>query len=155
MNIRGLLFTSLVVLIGSTAIAASPPAAVKFTLQFPTDITMNRMPSTGPSPMTTVQAGLALANTGQQDMTLTSPNACTSHTWTVTEAGSDAVIDSRSICTMIFLPVDLKIAAGKSAEGSQNVMLANGLYTDGRVYTLHYRYWGYEQTANFTVHSVH
>jgi len=129
----------------------SPPPAVKLAISFPADVTINHMSANGGEQILPETAQLTLTNASSSAVTLQKANDCESHIWTVSDANGN-MIDGRNICPMIFMPVNLPLAAHGTFAGTQTVSLASAKYLNGGLYTLHYTFWGIKADAPFTVH---
>jgi hypothetical protein len=136
---------------GCAADAQTPPAPVVLTVSFPTDVTINHMSANGGEQILPETAQLTLTNTSPAAVTLQKANDCESHVWTVGDANGNT-IDDRAICPMIFMPVNLPLAAHGTFTGTETVSLASAKYQNGAPYTLHYVFWGIKADAAFTVH---
>lgn len=142
------------VVAGCAARAQTPPAdAVTLAISFPNDIRIDRMLSAGAEQSVRTTAQLTLTNSSAMPVTLQRPNACHAHVWTVTDANGNT-IDGRAICSMIFVPVKLSIAAHGTFTQAEAIILRGSRYQGGGHYTLHDTFWGVEGDAPFTTQVV-
>jgi hypothetical protein len=136
---------------GAQTPSPSAPPPVTLTISFPTDVTINHMSANGGEQILPETAQLTLTNISPAAVTLQKANDCESHVWTVSDADGNT-IDDRAICPMIFMPVNLPLAAHGTFTGTETVSLASAKYLNGAHYTLHYTFWGIKADASFTVH---
>jgi hypothetical protein len=140
---------------GCTAGAQTPPpttsSPVTLTISFPSEVTINHMGSDRGEQILAETAQLTLTNNSTAAITLQKANECETHVWTVSDANGNT-IDDRAICPMIFVPVNLPLAAHGTFTGTETVSLASAKYLNGGHYTLHYTFWGAKADAPFIVH---
>jgi hypothetical protein len=159
-----MLFAAGVALADPPAAPATPSAApaaapvtpppqvfgVVMSLGFPTPIQMFAGGDPEPGRTQDVGAEYDLTNLTNAPVTLKANSDCESHSWTVTDAAGTAV-DHSADCPQGGQPVTLPVPYGKTVSGQSTVSLHVFDYKEGQTYTIHYRAFGVESTANFTV----
>lgn len=141
-----------VAVIGAAAPAsADAPVGVGMSLGFPTPIQMFAG-GDPPDPNRTqdVTAEYLLTDLANEPITLSSASDCAAHAWTVTDP-SGTVVDQSAACAAGGAPASLTVPQGKPVDESQIVTLKVFAYKEGLTYTLHYKAYGVEGTANFAV----
>jgi hypothetical protein len=144
-----LLFLSAVLCAAAPA-SADTPLGVVINLGFPASVQM--FAGGDPEPARTQDAPVAYDLTNLTDgmVTLKANSDCEAHSWTVTDA-SGTVVDNSGACPQMMQPVTLDVAVGKPVSAQATVSLHVFDYKEGQNYTIHYKVFGLEGTAVFTV----
>ncbi|HTQ14701.1 MAG TPA: hypothetical protein VMH86_12580 [Rhizomicrobium sp.] len=134
---------------GGSALADAP-IGVGMSLGFPTPIQMFAGGDPEPGRTQDVTAEYLLTDLANEVINLKADNDCDAHSWTVTDP-SGTVVDQSAACAAGGQPVTLAVPPGKPVDQTQTVSLHVFDYQEGVTYTIHYKAYGVEGTANFTV----
>ncbi|MGH6870533.1 MAG: hypothetical protein ACREHE_03410 [Rhizomicrobium sp.] len=130
--------------------AADAPVGVGMSLGFPSPIQMFAGGDPEPARTQDVTAEYLLTSLTNETITLKGDNDCAAHTWTVTDAAG-TVVDQSAACPTGGQPVSVPVPQGKPVDEQRTVSLRVFAYQEGQTYTIHYKAYGVEGTANFTV----